>query len=90
MRAVIRLIVAALELLIEILRVFARGYFERIAEVLLDIAVRPVARNWRRLHDWVGRNTGLPLLAIPICILLAMVLLAAAFVAIVVIGQAIF
>ena len=89
LRVLIRLIVAALELLLEGLRHIAKPLLQLLMEIAVEVIAQPSGRGWLRLHRWVGRVTGLPRLSIPITILLIMAVLVGAFVAIVKIGQAI-
>jgi len=90
LRLFARIILAALELLIEGLRAIARPLFHIVLEIAVDLIVEPCARGWQRLHRWVGRVTGLPRLSIPLTILLVMALIAGAYVSIVVIGRLFF
>lgn len=89
LRLFLRLLIAALQLLLESLRSVAGP----ITEILLELVIGPVAercaRGWRRIRRWVGHLTGLPRFEIPIAILLVMASLAGGFVALVKLGQAI-
>jgi len=85
-----RLILAALELLIECLRALVKPFLQVVLESVVDVIVEPCGRGWQRLHRWVGHVTGLPWLSIPITILLVMAVIAGAYVSIVVIGRLIF
>jgi hypothetical protein len=88
LRVFVRLILAALELLIECMRAIARPFFHIVLEVGVDVVAEPCGRGWQRLHRRIGRSTGLPSMLITLLMVIA--LIAGAFVSIALIGWAIF
>ena len=88
LRVFVRLILAALELLIECMRAIGRPFFHLILEIAVDVVAEPCGRGWQRLHRRIGRVTGLP--SILITILMVMAPIAGAYMVIVLIGRAIF
>ena len=85
-----RLILAALELLIEVLRGITKAFLHIALEMVVEVIAEPCGRGWGRLQRWVGRVTGLPRLSIPITLLLLIALIAGAYVSIVLVGQMVF
>jgi hypothetical protein len=88
LRVFVRLILAALELLIECMRAIAKPFFHIVLDIAVDVVAEPCGRGWQRLHRRIGRVTGLP--SMLVTILMVMALIAGAYVAIVLIGRAIF
>ena len=88
LRVLARLILAALELLIECIRAIAKPFFHMVLEIAVDVVAEPGGPGWQRLHRRIGRITGLPSMLITILMVIA--LLAGAYGSIVLIGWAIF
>ena len=87
LRVLGRLILAALELLIEAVRGVAKAFFHIVLEAFVEVIAEPCGRGWQRLKRWVGRVTGLPRLAMPITLLLLIAQIVGAYLSIVLVGQ---
>ena len=88
LRVFVRLILAALELLIECMRAIAKPFLHIVLDIAVDVIAEPCGRGWQRLHSRIGRVTGLSSLLITILIVVA--LIAGAYASIALVAWAIF